>query len=84
MDLNPEEAQFVLDHAVALEGESRVFARYKGAIYIFPCHQERQERGDSQALHHGYKVRNFPQMRSRLVDACNRLCKLPGWEMLRP
>jgi len=85
MDLKPEEAQFVLDHAVALEGERRVFAHYNGAIYIFPRHLERREQHpDSQALHHGYKVADPRLMRSRLIDESNQLCKLPGWEMLRP
>ena len=85
MDLKSDEAQYVLDHAVALEGERPVFARYQGQIYIFPRHVDRHEQHpDSQALHHGYKVADPRQMRSRMVDVCNRLFEALQWPELKP
>lgn len=85
MDLPPAEAQRVLDQAVALEGERRVFARYNGFIYIFPCHYQRNpQHPTGKSLYHGFRVANPRTMRSRMVDVCNQLVRHVGWKELRP
>lgn len=85
MDLNSEEAQSVLDSAVELEGERRVFARYKQRIYIFPCHVQRNDDNpESRALYHGFLVGDTRKMRSSMGDVCAKLYKYFRWKELAP
>ncbi|GAB4424762.1 MAG: hypothetical protein OHK0015_03930 [Chloroflexi bacterium OHK40] len=85
MDLNADKAQFVLDSAVELEGERRVFARYQQRIYIFPCHVQRNDdQPGSRSLYHGFLVGDPRKMRSRMGDICAKLFKHFQWEELAP
>lgn len=80
MDLSDEEAQQVLDRAVEIKGERRLFARYRGFIYIFSFHDHR----GNKRMYHGYRVDDPRQIRTRMVDICNRLYKDLQWEELAP
>jgi hypothetical protein len=85
MDLSSEEAQVALDRAVQLEGERRVFARYKQRIYIFPRHiQRNDEQPESRSLYHGFRVGDPRKMRSSMGDICSKLYKYFRWEELEP
>ncbi len=80
MDLKPDEAQQVLDRAVEIPGESRLFARYKGFIYAFHFHEQRGNR----RIYHGYRVDNPSQLRTRMAYICDLLYKELRWEELAP
>lgn len=80
MNLKDEEAQQVLDRAVEIPGESRLFARYKGFIYAFHFHEQQ----GNKRIYHGYRVDDPGQLRTRMADICNRLYKELRWEELKP
>jgi hypothetical protein len=70
MELDQQEAQKALDHAVSLPDEQRVFALYNRKIYVFFEHTERH--------YHGYLVQNPREYQNRDGKIYNQLLKR-GW-----
>lgn len=62
MDLEEEEAQYVLDRAImADKDEKHLIVRYKGVYYSFRCHWRN--------FYHGYQDNSMPEdMKRRLID----------------
>ncbi len=78
MDLDRNEAQYVLHRAVKLPGEDRLFARHEGRIYIFPCHHQ----DESRRLYHGFRIEPA-DLRSRDGEIYSQLRKHFGWKELQ-
>lgn len=70
MDLEADIAQQVLDRAVDISGEKRLFARHLGHLYVFFEHTSRH--------YHGYRVGGPSEYQSRDAKIFNALERL-GW-----
>lgn len=77
MHLDDRGAQRVLDRAVKLPNEPRLFARHEGRMYVFPCHLH-NEHGQ---WYHGFSVRPA-SLRQADSPIYNQLQKLLGWPEL--
>jgi hypothetical protein len=79
LDLRDDEAQRLLNGAARLPQphDGRLYARHKGRIYIFPCHEPERR------AYHGYPV-TPAELRSRMGDICSALYQHFGWEELKP
>lgn len=77
MDLCGMDAQDLLNKAVKLSGEDRLFARHKGRIYVFPATRKEDR------LYHGYPVEPL-EVRQRMTDIASALYRHFKWEELKP